>query len=182
MFHRLGYVCDERRATIMDKKLIASLAVLFVTNINPAHAQNAGDMVNLFTSMMRGAMIDRSRMEWSKLPLKETSCIERQLEAQGYSIGTLIQSEILPSDARVSEIRAGCRPSFPPSAELMSPDIAFVQEASIEMFHRLGYVCDERSATIMDKKLIASLAVLFVTNINPAHAQNAGDMVNLSLA
>ena len=92
MFHRLGYVCDERRATIMDKKLIASLAVLFVTNINPAHAQNAGDMVNLFTSMMRGAMIDRSRMEWSKLPLKETSCIERQLEAQGYSIGTLIQS------------------------------------------------------------------------------------------
>jgi hypothetical protein len=63
-----------------------------------AIAQNAGEMINLFGTMMRAAMIDHARTEWSKVPLNETSCIEQGLRQQGNSIATLIQNGVAPTD------------------------------------------------------------------------------------
>jgi uncharacterized protein len=83
-----------------------------------AAAQNAGDFINMFSGMMRAAIIENARTEWSKLSPNETSCIEQGLQQQGYSIDRAVQNGIAPQDPRVSGIRSGCRAS---SVSLPSP-------------------------------------------------------------
>jgi len=93
-------------------KIAAYLVVLVAASIgSQAFAQNARDVINMFTTMMRAAVIDHARIDWSKIPLAETSCIDQALQQQGYSTGALIQNGIGPGDPRVSNIRFGCRTS-----------------------------------------------------------------------
>lgn len=61
--------------------------------------------------MMRAAIIDHARAEWSKIPPDELSCVKQSLQQQGYSIDGLIQDGVVPGDPRVSGIRSGCRGS-----------------------------------------------------------------------
>src|SRR6266536_3614421 len=88
--------------------LIASLLSIVGSS---AVAQNAGDIMNMFSNIMRAAIIDHARTEWLKLPPDESSCVEERLEQQGASIDTLVQNGIVPTDPRVSNIRSGCRVS-----------------------------------------------------------------------
>ena len=89
---------------------------LAASTSNQAVAQTAGGMMNMFTAIMRAAIVDHARVEWSKVPSNETSCIEQALGQQGYSLGVLIENGIAPTDPRVASIRFGCRTaSLPPA-------------------------------------------------------------------
>ena len=88
--------------------LLASAVMILSKN---AAAQNAGGMMNMFTAIMRAAMVDHARVEWSKIPPNESSCIDDALRNQGYSVNVMIQNGIVPTDPRISNIRSGCRTS-----------------------------------------------------------------------
>ena len=89
-------------------KRLAVLCVLSFALSTSAVAQNAGDFMNMFGGLMRAAIIEHARAEWSKLSANETECIEQGLQPQGYSIDVMVQNGIAPQDPRVSGIRAGC--------------------------------------------------------------------------
>src|ERR1700722_2731539 len=99
---------------------ICFFAALATVTARSAFSQNAGDMINLFGAMMRAAIVDHARTEWSKISPDQSSCIEEALQQQGYSVGVMIQNGIAPTDPRMSPDRAGCRrstvASSPPSA------------------------------------------------------------------
>ena len=94
--------------------------LLLFSFIAPAEAQNAGDMINIFGHMMRAAIVDHARYEWSRISPSETSCIEQALEQQGDSIGRLIQSGVVPTAPGVGSIRRGCRTTVasPPTSKI----------------------------------------------------------------
>jgi peptidoglycan hydrolase-like protein with peptidoglycan-binding domain len=102
--HKAGVCVVRRFATYV----IVLVAACISRN---AAAQNAGDFINMFSGMMRAAIIENARTEWSKLSPNETSCIEQGLQQQGYSIDRAVQNGIAPQDPRVSGIRSGCRAS-----------------------------------------------------------------------
>jgi peptidoglycan hydrolase-like protein with peptidoglycan-binding domain len=79
-----------------------------------AYTQNAGDMLNLFGGMMRGAIVQSAGAEWRKIPQPELACIEQQLRQQGQSTLAFIEQGIAPGDARLAGIRAGCAVSAAP--------------------------------------------------------------------
>ena len=96
----------------MGRKLATCLGILLAANISThAVAQNVGDFINIFGAMMRAAIIHHARTEWSKVPPNETSCIEQELQHQGYSINVMVQNGIVPGDPKVIGIRSGCRDS-----------------------------------------------------------------------
>jgi hypothetical protein len=92
-------------------KRLAVLCVLPFVLSTSMVAQNAGDFMNMFGGLMRAAIIEHARAEWSKLSTNETECIEQGLQLQGYSIDVMVQNGIAPQDPRVSGIRGGCRNS-----------------------------------------------------------------------
>lgn len=92
-------------------KRLAVLCVLPFVLSTSVVAQNAGDFMNMFGGLMRAAIIEHARAEWSKLSTNETECIEQGLQLQGYSIDVMVQNGIAPQDPRVSGIRGGCRNS-----------------------------------------------------------------------
>jgi hypothetical protein len=63
-------------------------------------------MFDMFTNMMRAAIVEHARTEWSKIPPDQAACIEQQ----GHQIGGLIQNGIDPNDPRLSGVRAACTP------------------------------------------------------------------------
>ena len=77
-----------------------------------ASAQNAGDVIGLFGALMRAAIVDHARVQWSKLSPNEASCVDDALQQQGASVGAMIQNGIIPTDQRLSNIRSGCRKSI----------------------------------------------------------------------
>jgi hypothetical protein len=83
----------------MGTKLATCLGIFLAASISThAVAQNVGDFANMFGTMMRAAIIDHARTEWSKIPPNETSCIEQELEQRGSSINLLVQKGIVPGD------------------------------------------------------------------------------------
>ena len=94
----------------MAMKFFACLVLCLAASISSqVKAQNVGNMINMFTTIMRGAIIDNARIEWSRIPPTEATCIDQVLQQQGVSIGALIQNGIAPADPRVANIRYGCR-------------------------------------------------------------------------
>jgi peptidoglycan hydrolase-like protein with peptidoglycan-binding domain len=101
------------------RKLLVGLlvALLWTWPHKQAIAQNASDVISLFNNMMRAAVVNQTRIEWSKLSPNETSCIDQTLQQQGYSIQTIIQNGILPNNPQIAGIRSSCRTaiaSLPP--------------------------------------------------------------------
>jgi hypothetical protein len=105
----------------MARKFAAYFVVLLAASTSThAVAQNPRDMINMFSVIMRAAVIDHARKDWSKVPLNEASCVEQRLQQRGNSIDTLVQNGIVPTDPRIADIRSGCRVSM---ASLPSPSI-----------------------------------------------------------
>lgn len=106
-------------------KGLSLLCLLFSSFIAPVEAQNAGDMINVFGQIMRAAIVDHVRHEWSRISPRETSCIEQALEQQGDSIGRLVQIGVAPSAAGLATIRRACRTTMasPPTSEVNSSQV-----------------------------------------------------------
>ena len=111
--------CHEAGVCVMRRFATYVIVLVAVFISRNAAAQNAGDFMNMFSGMMRAAISEHARTEWSKLSPNETSCVEQGLRQQGYSIDRLVQNGIAPQDPRVSGIRSGCRVS---PASLPSPN------------------------------------------------------------
>jgi hypothetical protein len=90
----------------MRAVLALSASLLVVPLASTASAQNAGAMFDMFTNMMRAAIVEHARTEWSKIPRDQAACLEQQ----GYQIGGFIQNGIDPNDPRLSGVRAACTP------------------------------------------------------------------------
>jgi hypothetical protein len=91
-----------------------------------ALAQNAEDVINMFGTIMRAAMVDHARAEWTKVSQNELSCVEQGLKQQGTSIDNSIQNGVDPNDPRISALRSGCRPQRATSTAPL-PDIQRTQ-------------------------------------------------------
>lgn len=113
----------------MARTLVICAALLFALSAgNQARAQDPGGVMNMFTAIMGAAIVNNARIEWSKLPEKEASCIEDELRQQGTSVGGLIQNGIVPNDPRIAGIRFDCRtaalssPNFVPNIPNANPE------------------------------------------------------------
>ena len=103
-----------------------ALTAIWASN---AYAQNAADMMNLFGGLMRGTIVEGARADWRKVRPPELACIEQELQKQGTSTAALTQQGVLPADARIAGIRAGCATaaisaSPPPLAQIIRPVVA----------------------------------------------------------
>jgi hypothetical protein len=68
-----------RRAVLfVPEVLIPSVILLMLTGGTYALAQNARDVLNLFNTLMRAAVIERVEAEWRKLPHYTLVCIEQR--------------------------------------------------------------------------------------------------------
>ena len=68
----------------MIVKSTACLALLFVAAFSMvAGAQNINNILNMFGTLMQQAVVERLRVEWTKVPQPELNCIEQTLQAQG---------------------------------------------------------------------------------------------------
>ena len=93
-----------------------------------AFAQNPNDFLNLFGAMMQQGMRQSAQTEWRKLSQTELSCLGRELKSQETSIDALINSGVMPSDPRISQLRSNCRAQvgqqyIPPVSGQSSPYI-----------------------------------------------------------
>jgi hypothetical protein len=55
--------------------VVSALACLLASS--EVAAQSAGAVFNMFTDMMRAAIVEHARQEWSKIPTQELACIEQ---------------------------------------------------------------------------------------------------------
>src|SRR5262245_27598548 len=95
--------------------LIFSLGLAVLTGTTYVAAQNARDVFNLFSTMMRATIVEGAKAEWNKLPPRELACVDQHLQQRGSSVYNLREQGITPSDARLSNLRAVCRiDSAPP--------------------------------------------------------------------
>jgi uncharacterized protein len=102
----------------MARKIAVCLFSFVLLTCERAHAQNVNSVMNMFGAIMRGAIVENARNEWSRISPSEASCITQQLQQHGLSVGVLIQNGIAPSDPRVAGVRYDCRSavaSVPPS-------------------------------------------------------------------
>jgi hypothetical protein len=86
-----------------------------------AEAKNANNIMGLFGTMMRAAIIDRANGEWRKLPQSELECFEQRLHQQGGSIRQQIELGVMPADPRLSGLRLACSTVAASPAPLASP-------------------------------------------------------------
>jgi tetratricopeptide (TPR) repeat protein/peptidoglycan hydrolase-like protein with peptidoglycan-binding domain/uncharacterized protein YecT (DUF1311 family) len=94
----------------MFSRIAVYLVALFVAGISTcAEAQNPNNIMGLFGTMMRTAVIEHASSEWRKLPQNELDCLDRGLQQQGDSIRQQIERGITPGDPRLSGLRFGCR-------------------------------------------------------------------------
>jgi hypothetical protein len=92
---------------IMTNRLIACL--LMCAGISTcAEAQNANNIIGLFGTMMRAAIIDRANVEWRKLSPNDLDCFEQRLHQQGGSVRQQIELGVTPADPRLSGLRLAC--------------------------------------------------------------------------
>ena len=84
--------------------LFYSVALLILSGVTYAVAQNARDVINLFGNLVRAAIIEHAKVEWSKIPQNERSCLEQRLQQQGELIRSQIDGGIVPDDIRLSAL------------------------------------------------------------------------------
>ena len=103
--------------------LFYSVALLILSGVTYAVAQNARDVINLFGNLVRAAIIEHAKVEWSKIPQNQRSCLEQRLQQQGELIRSQIDGGIVPDDIRLSAFRFDCRVALapPPPAKSTAP-------------------------------------------------------------
>jgi peptidoglycan hydrolase-like protein with peptidoglycan-binding domain len=93
----------------MGRRRFLPLLLFGAIASSQALAQNAGDMFQLFSTMMRAAIVESATAEWRKVPQAQVACINEALQQQAASIGSLIQQGISPADPRLAGLRSSCR-------------------------------------------------------------------------
>ena len=78
----------------------------------------------MFTAIMGAAVVNNAKIEWSKVPTNQTSCIEEELRQKGTSIGGLIQNGIVPNDPRIAGVRFNCRTAALPPSNVPNAPVA----------------------------------------------------------
>jgi hypothetical protein len=76
---------------------------------NPALAQNPSDFMQMFGGVVQQATRQAAQIEWRRLPPPEVACLDQSLRRQGGSVNDLVNRGVLPSDPRLSQLRASCR-------------------------------------------------------------------------
>jgi hypothetical protein len=90
---------------------IALVSTLLFGSTTELFAQNFNDYLNRFSDIARARRAKLVESEWRKLPPTELACISEKLHDRGDSLESLSRRAILPSDARVADIRSQCGPA-----------------------------------------------------------------------
>ena len=110
---------SRRREEHMRRRLLLCGAILVLGCCSgPSSARPSGDMINMFTTVMRQAIVDNVRREWAKIPQSQIACLDEALWSQGASVGGLVNSGISPADPRISTLRRSCSASAAGSTSL----------------------------------------------------------------
>jgi hypothetical protein len=92
----------------MFSKMACVLGLMVAGSSVSASAQNAGSLLNLLGGLSQTALTQAAQVEWQRLPEPEIACIDRALRTRRASVQLLIQRGVGPSDAQISDVRAGC--------------------------------------------------------------------------
>lgn len=103
----------------MNTKIVLCASLSLVMGCTSVFAQNANDVINLFGVIAQSAIAQKTQAEWRKLSQSELACVNQNLRQRGSDLGAVIQQGIVPSDARISDVRAACRSS---TVQSNSPD------------------------------------------------------------
>ena len=106
---------------------VGSLGIMGATR---SYAQSQYNVPKRVQGVSQSAAVKAAESEWRKLPPNELACANQKLTARGDSIQSLAQRGVLPSDARVADIRAQCLSSSSPVA---SPVVAQAAQQQSEM-------------------------------------------------
>ena len=101
---------------------VSSLGIM-ATAPSRSYAQGKYDAPKPVQGTVRFAAVKVAESAWNKLPPNEFACTDQKLTARGDSIQSLARQGVLPSDARVSDVRAQCLNASSP-APSSSPVVA----------------------------------------------------------
>ena len=108
---------------------VGSLGIMGATR---SYAQSQYNVPKRVQGVSQPAAVKTAESEWRKLPPNELACANQKLTARGDSIQSLAQRGVLPSDARVADIRAQCLSSSSPVASPVVAQAAQQQPSSEE--------------------------------------------------
>jgi hypothetical protein len=92
----------------MFPKMACVLGLMVASSSVSASAQDARSLLNLLGGLSQTALAQAAQVEWQRLPEPEIACIDRALRTRRASVQLLIQRGVGPSDAQISDVRAGC--------------------------------------------------------------------------
>jgi type IV secretory pathway VirB10-like protein len=87
----------------------------------PAPGQNLNEILNQLQGMAQSENIKRVQAEWNKLPQSELACVTQKLSDRGDNVQSLVRRGVLPSDARVTEVRSQCTHAVPATSPQDQP-------------------------------------------------------------
>ena len=96
----------------MRSRLAFLSALLLAVSSSSTFAQNVNELLRIFGGVMQQAMIQGAQSEWRKLPPNDIACIDQGLREQGANVEALIHAGVMPSDPRLSRLRADCHSRF----------------------------------------------------------------------
>ena len=109
-------------------------SALLLENMTVLFAQNFEDFIKRLPDIAQSGRAKMVESEWRKLPPTELTCITGKLRERGDSIESLSRRAILPSDARVADIRSQCGPARPTETEpavVQQPQLGNVPESGV---------------------------------------------------
>ena len=104
---------------------VGSLGIM--GSVTRSYAQSGYDVPKRVQGGVQSAAVKAAESEWNKLPTDELACANQKLTARGDSVPSLAKRGVLPSDARVADIRAQCISSSSPAP---SPTVAQAAQQS----------------------------------------------------
>jgi uncharacterized protein len=100
---------------------VAFVSICQVLIGSAAVAQSPNDVINLFGGLLRSGAAAATQSAWQKIPNEEIACIDQKLRQRGSSINLVVQQGIVPSDARIFDVRSACRGQLPPQLSRSGP-------------------------------------------------------------
>jgi hypothetical protein len=116
-------------------------------------AQTPNDFLRMFGGIVQQQIYKLADAEWRKLPPAEASCIDQALRREGSNTENMIQRGVLPSDPRLSPIRANCRtptpspPTNQQTAEQSTPPLDLQTASPTNMYAVEGIALGDRITT-----------------------------------
>jgi hypothetical protein len=104
---------------------VSSLGIM--GGVTGSYAQSGYNVPKRVGGGVQSAAGKAAESEWNKLPTNELACVNQKLTARGDSVPSLAKRGVLPSDARVADIRAQCLSSSSPAP---SPIVAQAAQQS----------------------------------------------------